>query len=370
MQLTRLSMSDVVLVGDLHCGLRGANPIFEKELEHFLYNELLPDLKARTPLAVIFLGDLFDDRRAINLRSLDFMKRFLDELDQLDIVCYFILGNHDIHYRDTLQPNSVEPLLREYRNLFVIAEPTDVRIDGKLWLLVPWICKENEKDVLTAIEASDADYLCGHFDIVGFEQQPGVLSTHGLDLEFFSKFSQVFSGHYHVASQKGNVRYVGTPYQMTRADDGITKAYIRWNNKENQLFDRMVNHSSLFSTIRLNKGEIDGWNYKEWMLGQDHDFYNKIITLVADENSTDEMIEYLVRSLEEYGAYDIKVVDTRITGAEFDGNIENLQAADTLSIIRDFVDNDPDLADHDRDLIKRMLAAVYQEALGGSPAEI
>ena len=41
---------------------------------------------------------------------------------------------------------------------------------------------------------------------------------HGHESELYSKFTKVFSGHYHTRSDDGRVFYVGNPYEMFWTD--------------------------------------------------------------------------------------------------------------------------------------------------------
>ena len=42
----------------------------------------------------------------------------------------------------------------------------------------------------------------------------GIQNTHGMDHKLFKKFEMVLSGHYHVASQKDNIKYLGSQMEF------------------------------------------------------------------------------------------------------------------------------------------------------------
>jgi DNA repair exonuclease SbcCD nuclease subunit len=352
----------VLFVGDQHLGLRGAHPLFEREFERFLDQTLFPLIEEEKPLVIVLLGDMFDDRVRMHVRTMTLAKRFLDRLQETGIATFAILGNHDVNSRDFLRPNTVEPMLREYSRINAIHEPTSVKVADAEMLLVPWICRDNEADVYGAIAESKADLLAGHFDMIGFEQSPGVYSKHGIDPESLSKFRLVVSGHYHTWSKRDNVLYAGGPYQMTRSDAGQLKRIWLWDASNGQISSR-VNPNEVFITVepRAEWTVVDA----ESAMG-DHDLVDKIVTIVAGEGVTDAVIDRLVELCERSDVNDVKVVDSRDAIAEIDAEeLTEIQTAGTLELIGRHVDADPDIQEDDRARVKEILSIAYAEAVGG-----
>jgi hypothetical protein len=85
-------------------------------------------------------------------------------------------------------------------------------------LVVPWICKENEDEVMEFIKNSKSDLCFGHFEFTGFNMYKGVEAHGHFEAKPFEKYELVCSGHYHTKSKRDNVLYVGTPYEMTWQD--------------------------------------------------------------------------------------------------------------------------------------------------------
>jgi len=46
-----------------------------------------------------------------------------------------------------------------------------------------------------------------------------------LNAEDFKKFKHVYSGHFHLPSTKGNITYLGSPFQHTFNDVGSIRGY-------------------------------------------------------------------------------------------------------------------------------------------------
>jgi len=63
---------------------------------------------------------------------------------------------------------------------------------------------------------------------------------HGLDLTDLSGFKRVYSGHIHIRQEKGNVVYVGTPYEMDRGDRGNTKGFWILDLDESGVSERFI----------------------------------------------------------------------------------------------------------------------------------
>ena len=62
-------------------------------------------------------------------------------------------GNHDCYYKNTNSVTSVDLLLSEYENVKVYTEAlTEVNVEGRDILFIPWINSENENDALNKIK--------------------------------------------------------------------------------------------------------------------------------------------------------------------------------------------------------------------------
>ena len=93
---------------------------------------------------VIDMGDTFDNRRSIDLWSLEWAKEnYYDRLEKLGVTVHTIVGNHTAYYKDTNSINSVDLLLKQYKNVHVYSECTEVMIDRLQVLFIPWINAEN-----------------------------------------------------------------------------------------------------------------------------------------------------------------------------------------------------------------------------------
>ena len=63
------------------------------------------------------------------------------------------------------------------------------------------------------IEKSKCPVAMGHLELNGFEAHRGYIMDHG-DSTAPTDRLKVFSGHYHRKSTRGNISYLGNPYQI------------------------------------------------------------------------------------------------------------------------------------------------------------
>lgn len=224
----RTCSENIALIGDLHIGHSKDNEWAEDNI----YNSLkyfLDECKKLGVDTIIQLGDWFDTRKAITHRTMEFNRKKIIPLFK-DFEVFVIVGNHDLHMKHQILPNSPSELLRSYKNFNIINEPTTIQFNSYKIDLIPWICQENEKDVFKFIKRSDSDFCIGHFELTGFYFYKG-LKSHGLKPDFLEKYTYVYSGHFHTISSNSNVLYLGTPYTITAGDSNDQRGIWIFNTK-------------------------------------------------------------------------------------------------------------------------------------------
>ena len=172
-------------------------------------------------LPVGFLGDFFDkvhSQGTLPVNILNELMRFFET--EWSVPMIMIPGNHD--YFDAAETeHGLTPFAYASTHIRVLDEPTV--IDRQLW--VPW---RRSPETIAAIlkQHSDVDAILGHFDIVGFKMSHSRLSTEGVQPSDFPVEIPVYSGHYHTPQSHGNIRYLGSPYQLTLSEAGDEKALV------------------------------------------------------------------------------------------------------------------------------------------------
>jgi len=218
----------VAIVSDIHFGVNKNSELFLNSGVKFFKEQFVPYLKKEKITTILILGDIFDNRTNINVRVNDEVYNlFCTVLVDFDVK--ILVGNHDIYYRTTNEVHSLK-YFNHFPNVEVIDTIKHKQINGVNAMFCPWIFDYKDKTIIEKFDASDADILFGHFDIVGFALNRMKISAEGLTVDAFHKFKKVFSGHYHSPSSKriGNTEivYIGSPYQMTRNDIDESKGFI------------------------------------------------------------------------------------------------------------------------------------------------
>jgi DNA repair exonuclease SbcCD nuclease subunit len=211
----------IALITDTHFGVRNDNPLFLEYFDKFLNNIFFPELKRRKIQNIIHLGDMMDRRKYINFNTLTWARTFMTRAKGFNID--LIIGNHDTYFKNTNDVNSPDLLLREYDNLRIVSEPTEVDVAGALngILYLPWITPENEQRTLDAIKNTSCKVVMGHLSLTGFQMHKGSICQDGMNPDLFEKFSSVFTGHFHSKHSIRNIHYLGCPWDLmfTDADD-------------------------------------------------------------------------------------------------------------------------------------------------------
>lgn len=350
----------ICLLGDTHFGARNDHSAFHDYFEKFYEQILIPYLVENNIDTVVQFGDLFDRRKYINFSTLaKSRKYFFDPLKELDIKMHVFVGNHDTFYKNTNEVNSPELLLNDYSNIQVYSDPCDIIIDGTKITLLPWVCSGNYELCMHHIRETDAQILFGHLELAGFEMHRGAVNDHGqFDNKLLQKFDVVCSGHFHHKSSKGNIHYLGTPYEMSWSDYNDPRGFHIFDTETREL-EFIKNPFTMFQkwfyddTTWPNVNHINEFTFS--------DAKGCIIKIVVKNKNNPYWFDMFVGKLEKAGALDIQVVEDHLNlNLEDDSDIID-EAEDTLTILRKVIDTvDTSVPKKSLDNLMSML---YTEAL-------
>ena len=204
----------IAIITDQHFGARKNSKLFHDYFLKFYEDVFFPTLEKEGIDTIVDMGDTFDNRHGVNFSSLFWAKNnYYDRLR--DYTIHTIIGNHTAYYKNTNKINSIDLLLREYDNVKVYSEVENVLLGDLNVLFVPWINSENEEMALGLIERSSAPVCMGHLDLNGFHATQGHVQENGMSMSPFEKFQKVYSGHFHIRSNKGSIYYLGNPYELS-----------------------------------------------------------------------------------------------------------------------------------------------------------
>ena len=248
----------VAILNDTHAGVRNSSDIFADNADLFYNDIFFPYLIANGIKRIVHLGDIFDNRKFINFKSLHrFRKSFLANLRKHHIHMDIIPGNHDVFYKNTNELNALKELLGHYMGEVTIhMDPTVLDLNGFKMALLPWVCQDNYDHSVEFIKNCKADWLGGHLELMGFEVLKGVQAHSGMDHKIFSRFEKVITGHFHTASQKDNIHYLGSQLEFTWSDAHDPKNFHILDTETRELTP-VLNPHTLFERIRYDDTNVD-----------------------------------------------------------------------------------------------------------------
>ena len=268
-----------------------------------------------------------------------------------DYEVHMLLGNHCTYYKNTNRINSPELLLENYKNINIYSEPKEILMGKKLFLMLPWINKENQEDVFRRLETSQADICCGHLELAGFEMNPGMVMDHGMDPKLFHRFKRVWSGHYHHSSKKGNIQYLGNPYQMFWNDYKDRRGFYIYDTESDRL-KFVENPYEIFDKIFYDDTRVD---YNKQNVS---DYKDKFIKIVIENKRDYQMFETLVDRLYNVGVHDVKVIENLLS-EDCKEDIE-ISAKDTMTLLNEYIDEVE--MSVDKSDLKSLMRSLYIES--------
>ena len=262
-----------------------------------------------------------------------------------------ILGNHCTYYKNTNKINSPELLLENYENITIYSSPEHITVGSKNFLMMPWINSENKKEAVETMKSSNADIMCSHMEVDGFEVTPGMHFDGGFSVSDFKNFDRVWSGHFHHKSKRGNVQYLGNPYQMYWNDYKDSRGFHIYDTETDRLkFVR--NPYEIFDKIFYDDAKYD---YNKSNVS---DYKDKFIKIIVEEKRDYRMFETLVDRLYNVGAHDVKIVETLVDTDDIDD--VDLKTKDTMTLLNEYID-EVDIA-VDKSSLKNVMRSLYIES--------
>lgn len=350
-------MSKIVLISDTHWGCRGDSPVFAKHIARFYNDVFFPYIDSNNINFIFHLGDIVDRRKYINFLSAKALfVDFINPIKQRKKFLHAIIGNHDTFYKNTNEINSMDILYGATAPFNYYSDPTEITIDGCRILLMPWICSSNYDKCIESIKNSKAQILFGHLELSGFEMYKGSVINHGYDPKLFEKFDVVCSGHFHHKSSKGNIHYLGCPYEMTWSDFDDPKGFHVFDTDTREL-TFVENPNKIFHKLFYN--DVD--QRLDYVMDQKFDYLKDSIVKVVVKNKTNpHMFDLYIEKLEKAGTADIQVVEDHLN-LDLEGDEDILdEAEDTLTILKKYAQQ---VTKQDTKELQALLQDLYSEAL-------
>ena len=344
----------IALLCDTHCGIRNSSEVFLDNAEDFYTNIFFPECEKRGVKQILHLGDYYDHRKFVNFKALNQNRRvFLDQLRKNNMTMDIIPGNHDTYYKNTNELNALKECLGHYMNeIHIVMEPTVMQYGSLSMGLLPWICADNYEQSMNFIRDCKADWLGAHLELANFEIGRGIMAHSGMDPNLFKKFEQVLSGHYHTASKKDNIWYLGNPMEFFWSDAHDPK-YFHILDTETRQIEKIRNNYTLFEKIVYNDKEIDYNNYNK-------NLSKKFVKVVVAEKTDPFTFDRFIDNIQNQDIYELKIAENFNEFMGENVNDEEVNFEDTTEIVDTYIEAvDTDL---DKDKIKIQMRELMTEA--------
>jgi hypothetical protein len=177
----------------------------------------------------------------------------------------FLPGNHDEHYRDTREMNSVV-WAKKWDNVRLFDDITE---EGDVCVM-PWLVGKE----FARVPKIEAKYMFGHLELPNFYmnamvRMPDVGELKREDL----KCETVFTGHFHKRQNHKNITYIGNAFPHNYADTGDDERgvmilpwggeaeYVAWPDapkyRRYMLSDLLANTDNLLKPNMYCRVELD-----------------------------------------------------------------------------------------------------------------
>ena len=341
----------ISIITDLHLGVRNNSQFFIEKQEDFLYNQFIPYLTENQIDTVWMLGDFFENRKMISTQVLNKAHQFLQKLEDLGIHSYFLIGNHDVAFKNTNTVNSLVPVTKAFDKVHLIEKYEVIEFDGLSVGFISWISPEIHSDALKWIMSLDAQYLCGHFEINSFEIIKGVVCSKGIDCAIFERFDKVFSGHFHIRATNGTIQYIGNPYQTNWGEYGYPKGFAVFDTRSKSV-EFVDNTTSSYEVLTYDDDIEIGLFDKEKYSG-------KIVRVIVNGCKNKKKLEVILDAIGQV-SYSLEVIENKEVIVS-DDNQESIPS-DTVQLIQQFLETCK--IDHlDKNQLTEIILGIYSEAV-------
>lgn len=202
------------LLADLHFGRKNNSRIHNEDCKQYI-DWFLSNCKNHNIDHIVFLGDWFEERDSINSLTSKYGMDAANALNEFGVPVFFIIGNHDLYYRDNRDVYA-SYAYKHLNNFIIVDAPIVYTETYKKTLFTPFLF-EDEYSTLSSY--FDIPIWMGHFEFKGFViTGDTIVKESGPDPNNFSIPDHIFSGHFHKRQQSKNITYIGNAFPMDFGD--------------------------------------------------------------------------------------------------------------------------------------------------------
>lgn len=340
-------------------GARSDNVSFAEYFNKFYYEYFFPYLKENNITHIFHLGDIVDRRKYINFLTARNLKRFIEKCHEENIRLDIIIGNHDTFFKNSNEYNSINELYSHSTyNLNYYSDPTQIEVDGLKIAIQPWICSGNFQESMSFLDSTDAQVLFGHLEIQGFEMYRGSFNDHGFESNMFDKFDMVFSGHFHHKSTRGNINYLGAPYEMTWSDYNDDRGFHIFDTNTREL-EFVKNPYTMFNKVVYDD---NGLELKDVLSIDIERYAGSYVKVIVKNKNNPYWFDMFIDKFEKIGVLDLQVVEDNLyLQLEQDEDIAS-DAEDTVTILKKYIEQIENV-NIDKKRLDNFMQSLYNEAI-------
>ena len=311
--------------------------------DKFLTDIFFPTLDAHSITTVLHGGDYGDRRKYASFATTQFIEtRYRAPLRARGIREHVIVGNHDCFLRDSTEINSIEELYRHDTSLSIYSQPTEIEIDGCGILMMPWVCGNTREQSLQLLQTSSCPVVLGHFEIEGFQMYRGMPSHEGLSPDLFERFALVMSGHYHHASRRDPIRYLGAMWPMVWSDYADARGFHLFNTDTHELTFIENPYSPLVRLVYDDEQAEASYipSLLERITCDTSSYRDAYVKVVVKTRTQPYAFEQVLDAVAKMNPQDIVVLDDITLDAIDDTTDVNMTTdVDTISLIREYIEH-------------------------------
>ena len=127
----------LIMGGDFHLGTKKDDRYINNAQRTFM-SFMCDYAKQHNIRTLIQSGDWFDQRSGLSQETLNFQREFVTPLmEETFNSVYVLVGNHDMHLKNKITPNSVYEVFGNHPTFQVVQTPTTFLFGNTLWDLFP-----------------------------------------------------------------------------------------------------------------------------------------------------------------------------------------------------------------------------------------
>jgi len=257
---------DFFIISDLHIGLKLGSEEWIENMRNYFENFFIPLVKEhkKENSVCVCCGDIYDDRKAINLAANDLAIDVFEKIAKV-LPVIIINGNHDMYKKSDNKITSLRSL-DNIPNLIVIKDPTILELKDKVQVpsgpdeysekekkfcelaFIPYQ-GDMEKETKLCNACAKSDYIFMHTDIKNLRYDNGRDIIKGVEIGDIK--GHIYSGHIHKRQETDKVTYVGSPYQLRRSDIGNQKGIYHIDIKTKKVKFYENDYSPIFQKVWL-----------------------------------------------------------------------------------------------------------------------